>query len=82
MDRVMRERSPSLWEPLIHAAMGEWEALQAVVTGVPDDVRGVRLTATSLQGPGAGLDPRPVPLREHYVQVKKSSEAAPLPPGD
>jgi len=82
MDRVMRERSPSLWEPLIHAAKGEWEALQAVVTGVPDDVQGVRLTATSLQGPGDALIPAPVLLREHYVQVKNSSEAAPLPPGD
>ena len=24
MDRVMRERSPSVWEPVIHAAKGEW----------------------------------------------------------
>lgn len=83
MDRVMRDRAPSTdWEPQLHAARGEWEALQVVVSGAPEDVQGALLTSLSLKGPDDALIPAPVLLREHYVAVTASSEASPLPAGD
>lgn len=83
MDRVMRDRPPETdWEPQLRAARGEWEALQVVLSGAPEDVQGAWLTSTSLRGPDDALIPAPVLLREHYVAVTTSSEASPLPPGD
>ncbi len=83
MDRVMRGQALNTeWEPQLHAARNEWEALQVVVSGAPVDVQGVTLSATSLKGPGDAIIPAPVLLREHYVAITKSSELAPLPPGD
>ena len=83
MDRVMRDRPMNTdWEPQLHAAKGEWEALQVIVSGAPEDVQGVLLASTSLKGPDGAFIPAPVLLREHYVAVTKSSELAPLPTGD
>ena len=80
MDRVMRDRAPdSSWEPRLHAARGEWEAFQLVVSGAPEDVQGVMLTSMSIKGPGDALIPAPVLLREQYVAVTQPSESTPLP---
>ena len=83
MDRVMRDRAPETdWEPHLFAARGEWEALQVVVSGAPDDVQGVMLTSTSLKGPDDAVIAAPVLLREQYVAITTPSEASPLRAGD
>lgn len=82
MDRVMRDRVPGVWEPEIHAARGEWEALQMVLSGPPGVIKDALITSGSLKGPDGELIAAPVLLREHYVAISKSSELAPLPPGE
>lgn len=77
----MRDRVPGVWEPELHAARGEWEALQVVLSGPPDLIKDALITSGSLKGPDGELIAAPVLLREHYVTISKSTENAPLPPG-
>lgn len=85
MTRVMRtqppERAPGT-PVTLHAARGEWEAFQVVVTGKPADIAGTVVAASPLNGPGGVELPAPVVLREHYVRVSQSTPLSPLPPGD
>lgn len=82
MVRVLRTGDLSKTTVPLEAARGEWESLQVVVSGTVDEVRGVKLTASTLKGPEGAEIKAPVVLREHYVKVVKSTPMSPLPPGD
>lgn len=83
MTRVSRtEDLPLVTKLELQAARGEWEALQIVVSGAPEEVRKVTLEATSLTGPEGKTIPAPMLLREHYVKVSKSTPMSPLPAGE
>lgn len=82
LTRVFRTQpARPLVEPKLAAARGEWESFQVVLTGAPEDLRGARVVAAPLTGPGGAQLPAPQVLREHYVQVKVSSPQSPLPAG-
>lgn len=66
----------------VEAARGEWEPLQVVLTGTPEELRPLTL---ALEGPvnaeGAKLPPGAL-FRGDFVRVLRSTEYAPLPPGE
>jgi len=83
MTRVSRTEELSSKKVVeLQAARGEWEALQMVISGPPEEVRLATLEATSLTGPEGATLPPPTLLREHYVTVSKSTPMSPLPAGD
>lgn len=82
MTRVSRLQAVADQEKVIHAARGEWEAIQIVLTGAPAELKGMVLVASDLRGSGGTRIPKPEVFREHYVKVIKSTPMAPLPPGD
>lgn len=82
-------RIPRLGEPpvaqthTLHAARGEWEALQIIVTATPEQLKTITASATGIAHHASDmLLPAPLLLREHYVRVSRSTPMAPLPPGD
>jgi hypothetical protein len=83
LTRVFREQParPQV-EPKLGAARGEWESFQLILTGAPKDLRGARVTATTLLGAQGKELPAPEVLRQQYVKVKVSSPQSPLPAGD
>lgn len=82
MTRIMRVQEITDMDAAIEAARGEWESLQIVLTAAPDEIKGITLEATAMQGAEGTSIPAPEVLREHYVKVVKSTPMAPLPPGD
>ncbi|MCB1227058.1 MAG: hypothetical protein KDK99_14670, partial [Verrucomicrobiales bacterium] len=83
MIRVMRQTPPHETTDLrLHAARGEWEPFQVVLTGPAEAWRGARVRASELRGSDGTTLPAPQVWREHYVTVEKASLHAPLPPGD
>lgn len=83
MTRVSRLEKISSQENVpLQAARGEWEALQMVVRGTAEEVKKAKVEATSLTGPEGSIIAAPEVLREHYVQVTKSTRRAPLPLGE
>lgn len=85
MTRVPREGAPPTAQTIqLHAARGEWEPLQIVLTGTPEQLKsiGVLPTGIARRGDAESLLPTPVVLHEHYVKVSKSTPMAPLPTGD
>lgn len=81
MDRVFRGTTPSAWDAKLQAGRGEWEALQIIVTGSPEEVREAVLSAGCLKGPNDTLIPAPVLLREHYVAITQTSESSSMAGG-
>lgn len=83
MTRVSRlEEVPPAKATALQAARGEWESLQIVVNGPPEEIKKVTLETTSLTGPEDQTIPAPDLFREHYVRVSKSTPMSPLPPGE
>lgn len=83
LTRVFREQParPRV-EPVLRAARGEMESFQLVLTGRGGELRGARVRATELRGPGEARIAAPEVLREHYVRVSESSPQSPLPAGE
>lgn len=84
MTRVARIGAPPVTQThALHAARGEWEALQIVVTGTPEQLKTITASATGISKSDSSAQlPAPLVLREHYVRVSSSTPMAPLPPGD
>lgn len=84
MTRVLRDdEPPSAQTHTIHAARGEWEPLQIIVSAAPVQLKNLEVTATGIaKHDSDALLPAPKVFREHYVRVSKSTPMAPLPPGD
>ncbi len=56
LTRVFRTQpARPLVEPKLAVARGEWESFQVVLTGAPEDLRGARVVAAPLTGPGGAL---------------------------
>lgn len=66
----------------LHAARGEWEPLQVVLSGTPEELRKAAVEAAALTGPDGAKIPAPQIFREHFVRVSKSTPMSPLEPGD
>ncbi|TDU68081.1 uncharacterized protein DUF4091 [Prosthecobacter fusiformis] len=83
MTRVSRTevRAPMQVMELL-TGRGEWEAMQIVVGGPPEEVKEAVVEATALVGPEGVTIPAPMLLREHYVKVTKSTPMSPLPAGE
>lgn len=84
MTRISRDgASPSSSAHTLHAARGEWEPLQLIVTATPEQLKDLQVHATGIaRHDSDALLPAPIVLREHYVRVSTSTPRAPLPPGD
>jgi hypothetical protein len=84
MTRISRDgTSPAAATHTLHAARGEWEPLQIIVTATPEQLKTVQVVATGIaKHDSEALLPAPKVLREHYVRVSYSTPMAPLPPGD
>lgn len=83
MIRVMRDERPRSSKFIhLHAARGEWEPFQVVVSGDRDVVTGIHLSVSELRGPRGNVVAAPAVFREHYTRVSISSKMSPLPPGD
>lgn len=82
MTRVMRTQEVVDHETALEAARGESESLQIVLSGSPEELRGLQLDAGHLTGPESSMIPAPDILREQYVKVAQSTPMSPLPPGD
>ncbi|MCB1278781.1 DUF4091 domain-containing protein [Prosthecobacter sp.] len=84
MTRISRSgTSPTAQTHTLHAARGEWEPLQIIVTATPEQLKNVELLATGIaKNDSDALLPAPNVFREHYVRVSTSTPMAPLPPGD
>lgn len=84
MTRVSREGTPPMAQThAIHAARGEWEPLQIILSATPDQLKNVELLVTGIaKNDSDDLLPPPQVFREHYVRVSQSTPMAPLPPGD
>jgi len=82
MTRVSRTESVTSTQIELDAARGEWEALQVIISGTSEDLKGITLEATPLTGPEGKVIAAPTILREHYVKVTKSTPMSPLPAGD
>lgn len=84
MTRISRDGTPPMAQThALHAARGEWEALQIVVTATPEQLKAIEVLATSIAKKDSNaLLPAPRVLREHYVHVSTSTPMAQLPPGD
>lgn len=82
MTRVLRTEAIKDAQVVMEAARGEWEAVQIIVTGPPEEIQGITLKASPLIGQGSTQIPAPVILREHYVRVVQSTPMSPLPPAD
>lgn len=84
MTRIPREGvPPSAQTFALHAARGEWEALQIVVTATTEQLKTIDVRASGIAcNDSDALLPAPLVFREHYVRVSKSTPMAPLPPGD
>lgn len=84
MTRIPRlGESPVAQTHTLHAARGEWEALQIIVTATPEQLKNITASATGIAHHASdALLPAPLLLREHYVRVSHSTPMAPLPPGD
>lgn len=83
MTRISREGTPpsaQTWQ--LHAARGEWEPLQIVLSATPEQLKRVEIQATGIAKRNADdLLPAPGVYHEHYVRVSQSTPMAPLPPG-
>lgn len=84
MTRISRDGTPpSAQTHTLHAARGEWEPLQIIVTATPAQLKGIEIIATGIAKHDSDvLLPAPQVLREHYVRVSQSTPMAPLPAGD
>ncbi len=84
MTRIPRIGEPPVAQThTLHAARGEWEALQIIVTATPEQLKNITASATGIAHHASdALLPAPLLLREHYVRVSHSTPMAPLPPGD
>ena len=84
MTRISRDGTPpSAQTHTLHAARGEWEPLQIIVTATPAQLKGIEVVATGIaKHDSEVLLPAPKVLREHYVRVSQSTPMAPLPAGD
>lgn len=83
MTRVSRTESVSPSNVVeLHAARGEWESLQVILTGPSQELKGKSLEVTVLTGLEGKSIPAPTVLREHYVKVTKSTPMSPLPAGE
>lgn len=84
MTRVPRDGNPpSAQTHTLHAARGEWEPLQIIVSTTPAKLKNIQVTTTGIaKHDSAALLPAPEVFREHYVRVSKSTPMAPLPEGD
>jgi hypothetical protein len=84
MTRISRDGTPPAAQThTLHAARGEWEALQIVVTATPEQLKAIEVLATGIaKNDSNALLPAPRVLREHYVRVSTSTPMAPLPVGD
>jgi hypothetical protein len=84
MTRIPREGTPPSAQTIaLHAARGEWEPLQIIVTATPAQLKTIDVRASGIaRKDSEALLPAPLVFREHYVRVSKSTPMAPLPPGD
>jgi hypothetical protein len=84
LTRISREgAAPTASTHILHAARGEWEPLQLIVTATPEQLKTIQVRATGIaRNDSDALLPAPTVLREHYVRVSTSTPMAPLPPGD
>ncbi|MFN0075631.1 MAG: DUF4091 domain-containing protein [Prosthecobacter sp.] len=84
MTRISRDGTPPTAQThTLHAARGEWEPLQIIVTGTPEQLKNIAVGATGIaKTDSEALLPAPKVLREHYVRVAKPTPMAPLPLGD
>jgi hypothetical protein len=84
MLRIPRDGAPPMTAThKLHAARGEWEPLQIVITATPEQLRKIEVVPTAIaQRDSEALLPAPLVFREHYVRVSQSTPMAPLPPGD
>lgn len=84
MTRISREGTPPTAQThTLHAARGEWEPLQIIVTATPAQLKNLEVVATGIAKRDSDvLLPAPQVLRAHYVRVSQSTPMAPLPPGD
>ena len=84
MTRITRGGPPPTAQThTLHAARGEWEPLQIIVTGTPEQLKNLEVGATGIaKSDSDALLPAPKVLREHYVRVTQSTPMAPLPAGD
>lgn len=84
MTRIPRDGAPPTAQTFaLHAARGEWEPLQIVVTAMPEQLKKIDVRASGIaRSDSDALLPAPLVFREHYVSVSKSTPMAPLPAGD
>ena len=84
LTRISRDgAAPTAPTHTLHAARGEWEPLQIIVTATPEQLKTIHVLATGIaKHDSDALLPAPQVLREHYVRVSTSTPMAPLPPGD
>jgi len=84
MLRIPRDgAAPMAQTHALHAARGEWEPLQIVVTATPEQLKGIEVVASGIaKNDTEVMLPAPLVFREHYVRVSESTPMAPLPPGD
>ena len=83
MKRVMRHDAPGKGRDVtLHAARGEWESFQVVLTGSSAALSVCSIEMTPLKNATGHVLPAPKVYFEHYVRVSKSTPRAPLPPGD
>ncbi|MEZ5385769.1 MAG: DUF4091 domain-containing protein [Prosthecobacter sp.] len=84
MLRIPRDGAPPMTSThALHAARGEWEPLQIIITATPQQLGKIEVVPTAIaQRDSAALLPAPLVFREHYVRVSQSTPMAPLPVGD
>lgn len=82
MTRVPRTGAVAEQTPDLHAARGEWEPVQVVLSGTAEELKGVTVAVTTLTAGEKSTIPEPEVLRAHYVQVSKPTPMSPMPPGE
>ena len=81
MTRVARiEKPPASSVVTLHAARGEWEPVQAIVSATAAQLTRVTVDAATLTHESGAQLPPPRIFHEHYVRVTHSTPMAPLPP--
>ncbi len=83
MTRVARIEKPRETKNFtLHAARGEWEPVQAIISATAEQLRRIQVDTATLTHESGAVLPSPQIFHEHYVRVSTSSPMAPLRPGE
>ena len=83
MTRITRVEKQAPGKVLtVHAARGEWEPVQAIVSATAQQLTSVTVDAATLTHESGAQLPSPRIFHEHYIRITHSTPMAPLPPGE